>query len=564
MKPDLRWQILLALAGFGLILTLLSFQVQSAGLCTERVPAAGGVFAEGMLGAPRALNPLLSDNYPVDRELVSLIFDGLTRYDAQGFLVPALAESWRVSDDGRFVRFSLRPDLTWHDGEPVTTADVAFTYGLLQDPETPAPAPLKALWQSVTIRVVDERLIDFELAEPYSPFLDATTRGLLPAHRLAGVTGATLAMADFNRAPIGAGPFMVEPGQDWQRTRRLRLLPNPVFYREGAQVANLEFRFYPDEAALLAAFTAGEIQAINSVAPTLLPAIVSLPDVRLFSAVAPRMTMLLFNQTETAVAAVRSLDVRRALAYALDRRALVAQALNGQGVLLDGPYLPTSWAYDPTALTIYASNPVSATLALEAAGWTLSADAAVRQRAGAPLTLRLLALDDPTHRALAEAIAAQWALVGVAPQVSFFSAGTDLRQALAARDFDVALVDVAPPGDPDLYDFWSQEAIVRGQNYAGWNRRRASEALESARQVWDVAERRPYYQTFLRLYDQDLPALTLYQHVYTYALSSVVNQAEIGRIDHPRERYATFADWFLLYRDVAVACPAPELGDRDT
>lgn len=557
MKPDLRWQLLLAVAGFGLILTLLSFQVQSAGLCTERVPAAGGVFAEGMVGAPSALNPLLSDNYPVDRELVSLIFDGLTRYDEQGALVPALAESWRVSDDGRFVRFTLRPDLVWHDGEPVTTADVAFTYRLLQDPETPAPAPLKALWQSVSMRVVDARVIDFELAEPYSPFLDATTRGVLPAHRLAGVTGATLAAADFNRAPVGTGPFLVEPGQDWQRTRRLRLLPNPVFYRAGAQIAGLEFRFYPDEEALLAAFKAGEIQAINSVAPTLLPEIARLPDVRLFSAVAPRMTMLLFNQTETAVTAVRSLDVRRALAHALDRRALVAETLNGQGVLLEGPYLPTSWAYDPAALTVYPTNPISATLGLEAAGWTLPTGAVVRQREGDPLTLRLLALDDPTHRTLAEAVAAQWAQVGVAPQLVFFSAGADLRQALAARDFDVALVDVAPPGDPDLYDFWSQEAIVRGQNFAGWNRRRASEALESARQVWDVAERRPYYQSFLRLYDQDLPALTLYQHVYTYALSSAVNQAEIGRIDHPRDRYATFADWFLLYRDIAVACPAP-------
>ncbi len=73
--------------------------------------------------------------------------------------------------------------------------------------------------------------------------------------------------------------------------------------------------------------------------------------------------------------------------------------------------------------------------------------------------------------------------------------------------------------------------------------------------MWDVGERRRYYQAFLQYFSNDLPALTLYQHAYTYAVSESVNELEIGRIDHPRDRYETLANWFLLYRDVAVACP---------
>jgi len=149
----------------------------------------------------------------------------------------------------------------------------------------------------------------------------------------------------------------------------------------------------------------------------------------------------------------------------------------------------------------------------------------------------------------------QWAEVGVDVQVETAASLTVLRERLAERAFDVALIDVSPLSDPDLYDFWSQEAIIRGQNYAGWNNRRASEALEGARQLWRVDERRPYYDTFLRLFSSDLPALTLYQHIDTYALSPEVNRVEIGEIDHPRERYETFANWFLLYRDVTVSCP---------
>ena len=170
------------------------------------------------------------------------------------------------------------------------------------------------------------------------------------------------------------------------------------------------------------------------------------------------------------------------------------------------------------------------------------------------MVLRFLVYDGPTNRALAEAIVEAWTELGVAPQLLFFSDWRDYRRLLRERQFDVALVEVTPPGDPDRYDFWSQEAIVRGQNYAGWNRRRASEALESGRQVWSVEERRPFYDSFLRYYDEDLPELTLFQHVYTYAVNESVEGVEIGRIDNPRDRYLSLTDWILLYRDVTVAC----------
>ncbi|MCZ7665930.1 MAG: ABC transporter substrate-binding protein [Chloroflexi bacterium] len=127
MKLNLRWQILLAAVCMGLVFALLSFEAQtSSGLCSVSVPANGGVFVEGVLGAPQTLNPVLADNLPVDQELNSLLFDGLTRYGSTGLLEPALAESWSVSEDGLTVTFRLKPDEVWHDGEAVTAADAAF------------------------------------------------------------------------------------------------------------------------------------------------------------------------------------------------------------------------------------------------------------------------------------------------------------------------------------------------------------------------------------------------------------------------------------------------------
>lgn len=555
MKRDIRWQLLLAITGFGLVLSLLSFQVQTASLCTTRVPTAGGTFTEGMAGAPRYLNPLLSDPNPVDRELVSLIFDGLTRYDETGQLVPALAQSWTVAEDGLTVRFTLRDGMVWHDGEPVTAADVVFTYSLLQDDAFPGSEALKTLWQAVTINRIDDRTVEFVLPAPYGPFLEATTRGILPAHRLEGVTAASLTSIPFNQAPIGTGPFIVEPDQDWQQTYRLRLVPDPAHWRQGTRINALEFRFYPDEATLVEAFAEGEIHAINNVPPTVLPEVAALPQTRLFTADVPRYTTLLFNLTAAAAPAVQSVEMRQTLAYALDRDTLVDNVLNGQAIPLEGPYLPSSWAYNPAALTLYPHQPLTATNRLREAGWVLPEGEPVRQREGESLSLTLLAQDDATHRALAQAISEQWAASGIASTITYTSGLEDLRTQLEARSFDVALFDVLPPGDPDLYDFWSQEAMIQGQNYAGWNHRRASEALENGRQQWRVADRKPYYDTFLRFYDDNLPALTLFQHVSTYALSTEVNQAEIGEIDRPRERYRTLADWFLRFREVTVACP---------
>lgn len=555
MKINLRWQLLLAVMGLGLVLALLSYQVQSASLCTTRVPATGGAFVEGIVGAPQALNPLLSDPYPVDRELAGLIFDGLTRYDESGQLVPNLAESWTVSEDGLTIQFRLRQGIAWHDGELFTADDVVFTYQLMQDEAFPGPPALRTLWQSVTVNKLDDYGVEIILPQLYSPFLAATTRGILPAHGLEGVTAVSLSTASFNQEPIGTGPFMVAAGQNWQENHRLRLTPNPAYWRSGTKISTLEFRFYPDEAALMAAFQAGNIQAMNQVSQTMLPQVAAETGARLFTAAEPGYTTLLFNLTDSGSPALRDVTVRQALAYSLDRERLVDEVLNGQGLPLEGPYPPTNWAYNPALLTAYSYQPVTATALLGTAGWGVPEGAVVRQQGEVTMTLRLLTLNEGRLQALAEGVAAKWSALGVGVGVETAVSTTEFYEKLAARAFDVALVDIAGSGDPDLYDFWSQEAVIRGQNYGGWNNRRASEALENGRKTWPITERQLFYNNFLRQYNADLPAITLYQHVYTYALSQNVNDADIGRISGPRDRYQTFSDWFLLYRDITVICP---------
>jgi peptide/nickel transport system substrate-binding protein len=559
MKPNMRWQLVFAVTGVSLVFALLSYHVQSESrLCTERFAASGGTFVEGIFGAPEFLNPLLVSDNPVENQLVELIFDGLTRYE-NGKLKPALAESWEVSEDGRTIRFTLRKDVVWHDGEPFTAEDVAYTYGLMQDEKFPGDPARQRLWQSVEIRVISPEVIEFVLREPYSGFLEATTIGILPAHLLANVSASDLMEQDFNHYPIGTGPFIVNSDQDWISDGKVRLTPFPRDWPQGARINDIGFQFFPSEDSLVEAFKEGEIQAINNVSPAMLPAVIQVPEVRLFSAPAPQYSSLLFNMGETGSEATRSPEIRRALAYGLDREKIIDNALNGQGIPLAGPYLPESWAYQPETMTLYSSQPISATTGLETAGWLLQEGAERREKEGEPLILRLLVFNTPTNRAIAEEIESQWKELGIAPLMNLFSDWRDFRRALSTGEFDVALIDVKPPGDPDLYDFWSQEAIVKGQNYAGWNRRRASEALEEGRRVWSIDEREPFYQAFLRFYDEDLPELSLYQHIYTYAVNESVEGLSIGRIDDARDRYTSLANWIMAYQDITVICPEDDV-----
>src|SRR5581483_9361681 len=126
---------------------------------THLVPADGGAYVEAYVGQPDALNPLLGEQDPVDREFLPLLFAGLTRLDAAGQAVPDLAERWDVSPDGRTYTFTLRPGLRWSDGTPLDAADVAFTYGALAAPDFPADADFLAPWRAVRAEALDARTV---------------------------------------------------------------------------------------------------------------------------------------------------------------------------------------------------------------------------------------------------------------------------------------------------------------------------------------------------------------------------------------------------------------------
>ncbi len=296
------------------------------------------------------------------------------------------------------------------------------------------------------------------------------------------------------------------------------------------------------------------IQAITQISPGDVSELGALRGMRLYTSPSPRFAELIFNMTDSSALALRSLNVRQALAEALDRDAIADEVMSGQAIPLEGPYLPSSWAYNPGLLTEYSFQLEQAALRLNDEGWTLPEGGTIRRKDDQSLSLRLLVSNTSMQLDIAREIARQWGDLGITVELIPVNQ-RELQTELKAKEYDVALLDVAPLGDPDLYDFWSQEAIVRGQNYGGWNNRRASEALEAARSLPLPEDRKPYYEAFLGYLNEDLPALTLFQYVDTYGISETVHEVSIGLINVPRDRFKTFDEWFLLFKDVSVTCP---------
>ncbi len=561
----LRWQALIAILGLLLAVGLLSRQARV--LTIREVPVEGtGVYVEAMVGAPRALNPLLDHFNPVDRDLDRLLFSGLTRFDAAGRPVDDLA-NWFIAADGLTYTFILKPDLTWHDGQPLTADDVAFTIELMQATSWPGPEDLKQLWQSVTVAVTGTQTIALTLPEPFAPFLDYTDFGVLPRHQLDGTTAAQLPQAGFNLQPVGSGPFVFD---GWQaeagRVTGLTLKPFAAYYGAQPKLSALEFRFYADSASALAAYRNGEVLGLSQVSGTAFDTALKLPSLRLYSTLQPEYTLIFLNLRDETLPFFKEKKVRQALSLGLNRPGLVSTVLAGQAVVANSPVLPGSWAYN-RELPTPRFNPTEAAALLDSAGWLLppdalpGTDAYVRQKDGVPLQFTLITPDDPEHRAVADSARTTWAALGVAVTVIPAEAAALRSQFLEPRAFQAALVDFSLAGtpDPDPYPLWHQTQVESGQNYGGWDDRISSQLLEQARITTDIGARARLYQQFQSRFADQVPALLLYYPVYNFAVDAQVGGVQLGPLTQASDRFASLNEWYMVTAKVVVeqATPTP-------
>ncbi|MBI3241552.1 MAG: peptide ABC transporter substrate-binding protein [Chloroflexi bacterium] len=556
----IRTQAILALIGLAVVGGLL--YTQSQGLVTTVVPAQGGTLTEAVVGQPRRLNPLFDRNSPADRDLDRLIFSGLMKFDADGLPVPDLAESWAVSADGLTYTFVLKDGLTWHDGEPVTQQDVLFTIGLLQAPDFPGAGDVASLWQKVTVSSPARNTVRFVLPEPFAPFMDYVTVGLLPEHLLRGVSASSLLNHAFNFQPVGAGPMkLVSLDRQNSSITSVVLEPSPRYPGKAPYLSQLRFRFYPTAQAAYEAYLAGEVQTLSDFTPETFAAALKNPQLEIFSSRLPEYSLIFLNQKNETVSFFQEKRVRQALLAGLNRQLMVDTILQGQAFVAAGPILPGTWAYNDNLIPVK-FDPAHAAQLLNDAGWALPPEAApgspdyVRSKSGKQLIFSLLVPPDATHSAVAGMAVKEWADLGVKVTIEPLPPD-DIKTALTNRTFQAALVDLsfAATPDPDPYPFWHQTQIESGQNFSGYDNRDMSEILEQARTIPSYKDRAKFYRAFQSKFADQTPALMLYYPIFNYAVDRKVSGVQLGPLVDRSDRFNSLANWYIVTRRVIEEAP---------
>lgn len=477
-------------------------------------PVAGGTLVAALSSDPGQLNPAITTSGGT-HAASELIYNGLVELTPDLEPVPELAESWEIEEDGALYRFRLREGVTWHDGEPFTSADVVFTFEeALLELHSRTRASVGAALESVT--APDDLTVEFRFAEPYAPLLlqlDVTEAPILARHVY---EGTDVQENPANLEPVGTGPFTLE---SYQPGAELRLAKNQDYFKEDLPYLDeVVLRIIPDEANQVVALEAGEVDWLFG-APG--------PDLErlqgddrfgfLETAVNPGgsnciMTVGL-NLERPIFADVR---VRRALGQALDTEQFLERVLFGQGSVATAPIssgIPFAHAQDLEGMPTY--DPEAAADLLDEAGWVRDGDGTRTAQGvdgvedGTPLSFDFLHF--PTFSDYGELLRAQLAEVGAEVQLVPLEPPVFAETVFTARDFDSNIISYCNGADPEIgvkrMYLSSNIGPVPFSNAAAYSDPEVDRLFEEARTTIDTDARTPIYAELQERLVEDLPYL---------------------------------------------------------
>ena len=513
------------------------------------IPRASGAITEGIIGTPRFTNPILAVT-TADKDLSSVVYAGLMKLGKNGSIEPNLAESLTVSDDGLTYNIILKEGLTFHDGTPLSVNDVIYTISAIQDPMV--KSPLRGNWDGVTLEYVSDREMNFVLPQPYAPFVENLTVGIVPKHLWEFVTPEEMPFSTLNTNPVGAGPYMITGStqDDSGIPTSYTLVPFPKYHEGPPHITELTFRFYPNAEAIVAALLAQEITSAAGLDATALASVMEGNDTyALFRTPLPKTFALFFNQNKNP--ALRDLAVRRALDIAIDRPALVTHVLGSYGYPIDGP-LPPGFGFETTytAPTTTLSRADEAREILRKGGWRMNEETGLwEKKLGDEMTelkLSLSTAQNPTLEATTELISTSWSDIGIPVEVKKFEQSDLVQSVIRPREFETILFGTTIGRELDLYSFWhSSQRTDPGLNIALYANISTDAALADTRSKVSFEERKGSYERFAAEFRNDLPALFLYVPEFTYILPKDIHDISITRLAQPAERFSTLPHWYM-------------------
>lgn len=409
---------------FGLAAGAGLFAAQSAGAKPLALPAAqadstpaatgaaGGELIYALANRVDTLDPNIT-TFSDSLRVGSTVFDTLVYQPVAGEFVPGLATAWEVNDTADTYTFTLRDDVTFHDGTAFDAEAVKFTFDRIVDPELKSQVAFSLIGPYASSEATSPAEVTVTFKTPYAPFLNSASSPPLGIVSPAAVEAAGV---DFGLKPIGSGPFMFD---SYEVDNQVRVVRNPDYAwapagigHEGpAFLDSIVFRIIPESGTRLAALQSGEVHVIQDVPTQDYATLQSDGQYQLLEAI---MTgsgwSMMMNVTK---APMDDVKVRQALSWGVDREGLILSIWQGVYQISCSPLTSVTFGYDAATCDVYGYDPERAGALLDEAGWTLGGDG-VRQKDGTPLTIKCYyRSDNPNFTSLATFLQAMYLPLGI-------------------------------------------------------------------------------------------------------------------------------------------------------
>lgn len=399
-------------------------------------------------------------------------------------------------DGGLRLVFHLRKDVRWQDGAPFTAKDVEFTFQKLTDPNT--PTPYGGDFEKVkSLRALDPHTVEVLYKELFSPGLASWAMGMVPAHR-----------ALSPREPVGTGPYILKK---WKSGETLELVANGSHFEGRPNIDRYVYRIIPDPSTLFL-----ELQTENLDSTGLTPLQFSRQtDSEFFKSHYQKFQFPSFSYSYIGYNLSNDLfsdkRVRQAMGLAINKKEIINVALLGLGRMSTGPFLPGSWAYNPS-VSESAFDPIAAKALLKEAGWSDSDRDGWLDKAGRKFSFTILTNVGNDERKMAcEIIQKEFRDVGIEMKIQVLEWSVLLHEFIDKRKFEAVLLGWQLSQDPDIFDLFHSSKTAPGQfNFVGYKNPEVDRLLEEGRKVFPIEERAKIYHRVHEILSDEQPYTFLY------------------------------------------------------
>jgi len=501
---------------------------------TVPVPVESKTYTEGIVGQPKFINPIIS-NTDTDRDLSQIVYSDLTE----------LIDRYNVDPEGKTWNIFLKSDLLWSDGKPLTSNDVIFTIGTIQDPET--HSPLFTTWQGIIANRISELEIEFTLRNQYVFFMDnLKDLKIVPMHIFGSIPSSNLKLSNYNLEPVGSGPYKYANynlRSDGFITQ-YNFIINPNYAGKKAFVQELSIKFFQGAEELTDSFNSRKIDGFGNLSPKNIEKIKitnKLTELKM-----PRYYAIFINQNMNE--ALKEKAVRKALAMATDKNKMVNEVFNGRAEIVNRPITSTIEGYKNLGSENFSLE--GAAEILEKEGWKINQETGVREKKSGKNTLKLeLQLIVPQIQFLtdtADLIKTDWGKIGIKLDLIKLNPSDINEDVIKNRNYQMLLFGNILKNNPDIFSFWhSSEKFYPGLNLSMFQNKKADESIEAIRKEMDVEKRIGKIGDLQDIIKDESPAIFLFSPYYLYASIKDLNGLDEKLLITPSDRFKNVNEWYL-------------------